>query len=354
MGNTLGPEWIPMCYTSPAVYAVVFFTILVLLSVFNIIFSFYGLYKMYHANKKLPIDTTIKILYIIINVLFGFGGIAYALHLIVGFDCGEWDLWAGFGLTGFNCYSYGLALLYLLYLMRLWMVFHAGLVNKLSIVAFIIGIIGFVLQFVLPPFATYYFHELNWDMAIMFMNFFTFINAGFSLYILYLFCSKVRSLGQIQQMDTKIILGPAIRYSFCVFVSVTSSEFVNIVNVYRAYVEDTDFWWSLHLTLIVMDESINLICLFFQFNFGKKYYFKFFSKMHSFIESKVIRKMSVTETDKRNIDKIPETQTKTVTTNSVVSSDIVSSEMTITESPTQNTKDKDGTVTSTDIVSNSL
>eukprot|EP01084_Bolivina_argentea_P022332 41494_1 len=287
----------PWCYTSPAVYAIVFFVMMVVFAIFNLIFSIYALYKMYQSSNT--IASGIKILYIIITVLFGFGGLAYIGHLTIGFTCSGYEIWTSCGLTGLNSYSVGLTFLYLLYLIRLWMIFHADILSKLSTVVFIIGGIGFLGQLVIHPFTTYYFEvnpPYNWPKATTCMSVFTIANAVFSLFLLYLFWTKVKVLGKRNNMNTKIILTPAITYAFCCFISVMSSELVNAISLYRAFIDHDRHYifLSLHYVLIEMDESINLICLFLQFNFGKKYYFKYLGSMHSFVELKVVSKMSTT------------------------------------------------------------
>eukprot|EP01084_Bolivina_argentea_P133707 235994_1 len=308
--------WIPWCYTSPAIYALIFYVMLVILAVFNVSFSIYALYKMFHQTEKQKVHSVIKALYIVINIFFGFGGLSYSIHLGIGFDCGLYQFWTTFGLTGFNFYSFGLALLYLLYLVRLRMLFHGNLPN----IVFIIGGIGFIAQCIMPAFATYYFEILDWMKAVMYMNIFTFLNMAFSIYLLYLFWIKVNDLGRNhKEIDSQRLLSPAIRYAVCAFSSVISSELVNVVNIWRAYVEDNDFWWSLHLTLIVLDESVNLIACFMQFNFGKQFYFKYLSKIHSSIESRVIGTMSLSmniSTEKKSKDPQSEFET-TKTTDSV-------------------------------------
>eukprot|EP01084_Bolivina_argentea_P303882 524749_1 len=288
--------WIPHCHTSPAVYSIIFYFCLVAFAIFNMILSIYNIHKLRGEKSKF---ITIKILFFLINIFFGFGGIAYTIHLTFGFMCisSQPNAWDSMGLTGLNFYFYGLALLYLLYLLRLWMVCNGTTLLTLSPIIIIICAIPFILQISTTPLITYYFIMLEWEQAIMFMSIFTFLNAIFSLYLLGIFWSKLFKLGQAvptqQTIDIMTVLSPAIRYACCAFTSIISSQIVNFVSIYRAYINDNEFWWSIHLTLIVMDESINLICLFWQFSFGKKYYFKCLSCFHSLIERRIIKKMSL-------------------------------------------------------------
>eukprot|EP01084_Bolivina_argentea_P303883 524750_1 len=274
---------------------IIFYVILVVFATVNMVLSMYNIYKLYREKRKF---ITIQILFFIINIFFGFGGIAYSIHLSFGFVyiSSKANAWDSLGLTGLNCYFYGLALLYLLYFLRLWMICNATTLLTLSKIIIVTCSIAFILQISMTPLATYYFVMLEWNKAIMFMTLFTFFNTIFSLYLLSIFWIKIYKLGHTLESQQAInrmkVLSPGIRYAFCALISIISSQFVNFVSIYRAYINDNEFWWSIHLTFIVMDESINLLCLFLQFSFGKKYYFKYLGFIHLRIEKKFIKQMS--------------------------------------------------------------
>eukprot|EP01084_Bolivina_argentea_P212231 360790_1 len=311
--------WIPWCYTSPKIYAIMFFILLVIFAVFNFIFGVYCIYKIHHETIKYFIG--LKILYFMINILFALSGIAYICHLIIGFECLDgYILWISVGNIGADSYMYGISLLYLLYLFRLYMLCN-GSVLKLSIYTLIFCGIGFIIQFTIPPFVFYYFVEgfHSWDDALMCVNIFTFVNAAFSILLLYLFWAKVKQLGKSQGMRENVVLSPAIRYAFCAFVTIISGEMVNSISIYRSYIKDTEFLWSMHLTAVVIDECVNLICVFLQFQFGKVYYDKYLHKMHSFVEHKLARKMSSTE-----IRSTRSTSTQTINSTTNATSNAVS------------------------------
>ena len=214
-------------------------------------------------------------------------------------------------MVGVTNYLYGLTVLYFFFLFRLKKVFDS---TGLALNKWILSILYLsgIAQSILPALVTYYF-LLAWSdfargWAVRLFNVHSAINISSLVIILILFNKKILFLSDIKkkgpqqqqqpqpkddiekggdknkQVDTveihkrmveQEILSLAIRYMVCAFIAMFSSAMVAFVGVLRSEIpglHDDLPWRGAHITSYGLDETVNLICLYLQFPFGKKVY----------------------------------------------------------------------------------
>eukprot|EP01084_Bolivina_argentea_P072526 131690_1 len=82
---------------------------------------------------------------------------------------------------------------------------------------------------------------------------------------------------------TTVLIAKTIRDTVCAITAFTSSNLLAIMFFFRRYASDDTTLWALSLMLIVMDHSINIICLYFQHKQSMQFYNKCCSRFHRYL-----------------------------------------------------------------------
>eukprot|EP01084_Bolivina_argentea_P012708 23800_1 len=92
---------------------------------------------------------------------------------------------------------------------------------------------------------------------------------------------------------TNKLLRKTMRNILCVFVALMTSNILQILSIYRICVDDTQILWILHVMLLICDESINILCLYFQHKYSDSFYWKCCAKPHRCIHRLFVRAMPI-------------------------------------------------------------
>ena len=213
-------------------------------------------------------------------------------------------------MVGVGGYLYGLAFLYLFFMLRLKFVFDG---TKLKLGKFILFILylGLLTQFFLPIPIIFYFlagwDDYNRTWALTYFNTFTAVNITSTCLVLAVFIRQILVLsrsdyeinninnqnnnnnqkrndsannvvGGMQKATVKRdLMRLIIRYLVCAVFAMLSTLAVVIVGIIRTDVpslHDNLEMRGIHIGFHILDETINLICLCLQFPFGQWLYSK--------------------------------------------------------------------------------
>eukprot|EP01084_Bolivina_argentea_P079789 144646_1 len=303
------PSW---CADDVQTITYILWLIMVLGAVFNIFWNVYGIIKMLIQHQITPTSRIFRILYIIINILFIISSVTLTIHIAMSLICSKPFLWSIIGLIG-DCYTWGLNILYLLYLYRLKLTFDEtrfGISNYI----FLLLWFGFIIQTIIPPLTAYFFlrhgSEINWELATLTHVAGIVISFIFNLLLLCIYIRKLYILikctmqthgntGSTKLINTKHfaarlkkLLYPAIRFMICAFISMISSNLLSILGFVRSLVYDTMMLYTLHIMLIVLDQTINSLFLYLQFPFGDISYYFYCSNVHFCVQKCISSQIS--------------------------------------------------------------
>lgn len=302
----------PWCETGPrdpsivASYWVIHFCWLC-----NILLGSYGTYRLF-TNRSLK-KKSFKILYALISICFCISPPGFAFGIQAGWECwyNGFRPWEGTYMVGLNGYAYGLALLYVYFMLRARKVFSRTRLrlNKYVIILFNVGLF---IQLITPICFTYYFlsgwDEYNRTWALRYFNIFTWTNISSSILVLIVFIRQILSLSSTDSehgmavnttnntvnvnVDIESEMKAATsathdiehdlllvitRYMVCAMFALLSTFMVVVIGFIRSEVpslHDNLAIRGIHIAIHIVDETVNLICLSFQFPFGKRLYGK--------------------------------------------------------------------------------
>eukprot|EP01084_Bolivina_argentea_P112426 200505_1 len=333
--------WNPVCQPNAPLVIYLFWFLLADCSLFNIIFGVYAIIRSAYSTSPDKI-------FIMIYICFMLNGIVYSYHIGQSMFClSDFYEWMIVGTLPSVMYMCGLSLVYLLYLLRLRSIFNTT-EYALSTWLYIIYLILFIIQMLLPCFMAYYFLNNMWSEALTCYSTFLITNLIANILLLSTFGRKIYILGakivdtndyktytmtanenettinsMIHDHDHSIItsktvktktassshskskiedqrdahlklktlLTPSIRYILCAFIAMASSNILSILGFYRSSCNcDNGILWIIHLFTMRFDECINMICLYLQYNFADKKYRKCCSKIHLFIYNILVKK----------------------------------------------------------------
>ena len=250
-------------------------------------------------------------------------------------------------MVGVAGYLYGLAALYLFFVLRLKKVFDStglGINNFINVLL----LIGLTMQLVTPILSIWKFlsgwNDIDRTWALFWFNAFVYTNIGSNLFVLILFTKKILQLSQsnISTVNTKEtvkddvekeiqkktiekeMLSLAIRYMVCAIFAMLSSNVVVIIGLIRGNVPGLHsdlVWREGHNWFHMADTTINIICLYLQFPFGKKIYNKLCHCTHSCLQSCFVKclGLKVDSKKKRSVNlNGEETQTSKTTSTGAI------------------------------------
>lgn len=211
-------------------------------------------------------------------------------------------------MVGLNGYAYGLALLYIFFMLRAKKAFSRTRLrlNKYIVILFNIGLL---IQLITPIGFTFYFlsgwDDYNRTWALRYFNIFTWTNIFSSILVLIVFIRQILALS-INDPETDInnnknnkdlemttvnieqemnnvtsgdiesdLLRVITRYMVCAMFALLSTLMVVIIGIIRSEVpslHDNLAIRGIHIAFHILDETVNLICLSLQFPFGKDLY----------------------------------------------------------------------------------
>eukprot|EP01083_Nonionella_stella_P150389 479023_1 len=327
-------------------------SILVSLTLANILLSAHCIIKLACCNhshsSKIP--KTFVILFCFICFFFCSSGTLWSIHIVQSYLClSSYAVWIAVGITGDMAYRYGLATLFLLYVVRLHQSFR-GTHLSVSVPVLVLCFLSFIVQLIIPCFTTYLFMLGDWVSGLRAVYSQIFINTIFATFLLILFAYKLIQLGRMttlpgaesadhfatpnlisnttesmcmyptntttaetttltdktsvtsrtctapvqQVVDNQIdVLSPAIKYMICAAVSIVSSNLISSIIIIRSEGYDSERMWITSLLSAVVDEFINLFFLYLQFPMANTVYWKCCTKMHLLCMDKVrIKTMS--------------------------------------------------------------
>eukprot|EP01084_Bolivina_argentea_P034962 64796_1 len=281
MGGSAHDSWDITCFV-PSPWSV--FTWMVM-NASNFFVCIFGLYLMYLTWKeKIDVQISIKSMVTIIIILFMGAEIQWMIHVTSSVLCdGQnifgYQMWLDLGLIALFFDQIGLALLYLVFVVRLYRLFRGTPLQYLAMsqYSFISFIIGFLMQCSFASMVMFYFYVFppqKWYYALNMIVAFGATNSFFSIILLSVFFRKVLKFNNKinSSSDDATLLKAAIRLIICASLGLLSTTVTSVFSFVRA-VKDGEILWMTHVMVLSMDCSINLISLYLQFPFGIKTFY---------------------------------------------------------------------------------
>jgi hypothetical protein len=207
-----------------------------------------------------------------------------SIFCIFGWDIDEWIKIAVAGVF-FN--QFGLSLMYLLYVFRLSYPFKGSILetSKLLWITFFIGFLLILVSGMTCVFVLVVLPIGEWEEYSLRARFaYQIINLLFTIILLSVFVKKMLSLHDVD------LLNQAIKVIICAAIGLLSSQLLdNVISNVRSFGEDSEILWMMHGMLFMLDQLINLICIYLQFPFGSKAFEKICGKLQKSFTGKIIK-----------------------------------------------------------------
>ena len=327
---TSGISFTPWCnpYKDDVMFTVYCGIIIVWIA--NLLLGFLGIYNLLRDKQS---HISFKICYTLINLAFMISPPLYIFAIQSGWECwyDNFLSWQSLYVAPLDFYLYGLAILYLFFILRLYYSFK-GTALRLNKSVFLIMIFGLFVQLSTPPILSYYFLCCGWDPvaryhALSWFNGNTYTNIICSALVMFIFVRKILQTSiavttvkagidvteqdieaamKQKQIDQEM-LSLIIKYMILASIALMSTNLVSIYGLIKSAIPE----WrvslemrGIHLFLQTLDQMINLICLYLQFPFGKKVYIKLFGGIQSCLQSCFIKCLNLKVNGKPQSDDV--------------------------------------------------
>eukprot|EP01084_Bolivina_argentea_P264752 448579_1 len=104
------------------------------------------------------------------------------------------------------------------------------------------------------------------------------------------------------------VFSPTIKYIICAFISIASSNLMSLFIIVRSFGYDNEYAWLASLTSGVLDQTINIYCLYLQLPFANGVYWFCCKKLHLFCMDKSFKKTQSNNRFDSNDNEKSETQ----------------------------------------------
>eukprot|EP01084_Bolivina_argentea_P220297 373377_1 len=274
----------------PALVLSILTVVLCLTVIFNAVTGISSIIKLLTLPKQ---SVELRYLCIITTLFFIFQGMCY----VISITHTNWNPRAChiIRVIGCTCYTSGLAILYLLYLLRLRYIFKFS-THGITPSLFSLYLMGFVVQ-MCTIFAMTYIRVayVDWIGVRIFTIVLFSLHVLCNVLLLCTFVHKFRILahdamtsGQRTKDTLYLILHPTIRYVICVFMSMICSNITAVLYVYRTHVHDSPIALVFHSIFITLDGSICLISLYLQYPFANARYERLCGRLHASVHQMLV------------------------------------------------------------------